>query len=141
SRGFGTDPGAAEKFVDGVASTIPPDQMGDLTAAASTVPGLSVTASGVSAFGLGPSANTTTLNGMSFAGSDVPREARTSTRVTTSTYDPSRGWFSGANTNVDLAGGNLLATKRASFTVDAPAAQYTDPVSAHLGQRYTNVRV
>ena len=140
TRIFGTEAGAAEKFIDGVTSSIPPDQLGDLNAAAATVPGLSVTPAGPSAFGLGASANSTTLNGASFAGGDVPREARTSTRVTTSTYDPSRGWFSGANTNVDLAGGNLLVSKRASFTVDAPAAQYTDPVSARLGQRYTNLR-
>jgi hypothetical protein len=141
TRIFGTEPGAAEKFIDGVASSIAPDQLGDLSAAAATVPGLSVTPAGPSAFGLGASANSTTLNGASFAGGDVPREARTSTRVTTSTYDPSRGWFSGANTNVDLAGGNLLTSKRASFTLDAPAAQYTDAVSARLGQRYTNLRV
>src|SRR5262249_5791785 len=64
----------------------------------------------------------------------------TTTRVTTSTYDPSRGWFSGVNTNVDLAGGNLLSSRRASFTIDAPPAQYTDPVSSKLGQRYTNLR-
>jgi hypothetical protein len=140
-RGFGAEPGAAEKVVDGVASNVTPDQLGDLTAAAATVPGLSVTPAGISAFGQGAAANSTTLNGMSFAGTDVPREARTSMRVATTTYDPSRGWFSGATTNVDLAGGNLLSTKRASFTIDAPAAQYTDPVSAHLGQRYTNLRL
>jgi hypothetical protein len=143
-RGSGflaTDPGAAEKVVDGVTSAIPPDQIGDLNAAAATVPGLSVTPAGPSAFGLGASANSTTLNGASFAGGDVPRAARTTTRVATSTYDPSRGWFSGATTNVDLAGGNLLTSERASFTLDAPPAQYTDPVSARLGQRYTNLRL
>ena len=138
---FGTEAGAAEKTVDGVSSSVSPDQLGDLTAAASTVPGVSVTSGGISAFGLGAAQNSTTLNGLSFAGGDVPREARTSTRVTTSTYDPSRGWFSGANVNVDLAGGNLLASRRTSFTLDAPAAQYTDPVSAKLGQRYTNLRL
>jgi len=138
---FGTEAGAAEKTVDGVSSTISPDQLGDLTAAATTVPGISVTSGGISAFGLGASQNSTTLNGLSFAGADVPREARTTTRVTTSTYDPSRGWFSGANVNVDLAGGNLLASRRASFTIDAPPAQYTDPISSKLGQRYTNVKL
>jgi hypothetical protein len=138
---FGTETGASEKVVDGVSSTISPDQLGDLTAAASTVPGISVTSGGISAFGLGASQNSTTLNGMSFAGADVPREARTTTRVTTSTYDPSRGWFSGANVNVDLAGGNLLASRRASFTIDAPPAQYTDPISSKLGQRYTNLKL
>jgi hypothetical protein len=137
---FGTEAGAAEKTVDGVSSTISPDQLGDLTAAASTVPGISVTSGGISAFGLGASQNSTTLNGLSFAGADLPREARTTTRVTTSTYDPSRGWFSGANVNVELSGGNLLASRRASFTVDAPPAQYTDPISSKLGQRYTNLK-
>ncbi len=138
---FATEPGAAEKTIDGVSSAIAPDQQGDLTAAAATVPGLSVTGAGVSAFGLGAAQNSTTLGNMAFPGADVPREARTTTRVATSTYDPSRGWFSGVNTNVDLAGGNLLATRRLSLTVDAPAAQYTDAVSARLGQRYTNLRL
>ena len=74
---------------------------------------------------------------MAFAGADIPRDANTRVRVSASAYDPSRGWFSGANTNVELAPGNLFGGRRSHVTLDAPTLQYTDPVSARLGQRFT----
>ena len=67
-----------------------------------------------------PDQNSTTLNGMAFAGADIPRDANTRVRVSASTYDPSRGWFSGANTNVELAPGNLFGERRSHVTLDAP---------------------
>ena len=137
--GFGTEVGASEQVAGGVNGQLSPDQAGDLTAIASTIPGIASVTGGISAFGLGPGANNTTLNGMAFAGADLPRDASTRVRVSTSTYDPSRGWFSGAQTAVDLNGGGLFSSKRGHITVDAPALQYTDPISARLGQRVENV--
>src|SRR5207248_1314422 len=81
----------------------------------------------------------TTLNGMAFSGASFPRTAPVNVRVATTTYDPSRGWFGGAGTNVELGSGGIFSFRRASATIDAPAFQFTDPISARLGQRFTNV--
>lgn len=133
--------GAAERIADGVNGAVSPDLAGDLNAISGTVPGITATSGGVSVAGLAPSNNSTTLNGMSFPGADIPRDASTRVRVTTSTYDPARGWFSGVNQNVELSPGNIFASRRGHITLDAPALQYTDPVSAKLGQRFTNAQL
>src|SRR5262249_24991180 len=135
---FGADVGASEQLTGGMVGKLPPDLAGDLAALASTLPGVMQTPAGISVLGLSPDQNSTTLNGMSFAGRDIPRDASTRVRVSSSAYDPSRGWFSGANTNVELAPGSVFGNRRSHITLDAPALQYTDPVSARLGQRYTN---
>jgi hypothetical protein len=133
---FGADVGASEQLSGGMVGKLPPDLAGDLAAIAGAMPGVTPTAGGISVLGLGPDQNSTTLNGMAFAGSDIPRDANTRVRVSASAYDPARGWFSGANTNVELAPGNLFGSRRSHLTLDAPTLQYTDPVSARLGQRF-----
>lgn len=134
---FGADVGASEQLSGGLVGKLPPDLDGDLAAIAGTLPGVTPTNGGISVLGLGPDQNSTTLNGMAFPGADIPRDANTRVRVSASTYDPSRGWFSGANTNVELAPGTLFGGRRSHVTADAPGLQYTDPVSAKLGQRFT----
>ncbi len=118
---------------------MPPSQAGDLTALAATIPGIASTPGGLSVGGLPGSQNSTTLNGMAFAGTTVPRDARVDVRVSSSSFDPANGWFGGINENVELAPGNIFSSRRVHLTIDAPALQYTDPVSAHSGQRFTNV--
>mgnify|MGYP001556799017 CR=1 FL=1 len=135
---FGVETGASEQFAGGVNGSVSPDQAGDLAAIGATIPGIASTPGGLSVGGVGGQ-NSTTLNGMAFAGADVPRDARTTVRVSSSTYDPSRGWFGGVNENVELASGYLFASRRAHLTLDAPAFQYADPVSARMGQRFSNV--
>lgn len=130
--------GAKEEVVAGVSAAVGPEQAGDLAAMASTIPGVNAVPGGVSVLGLPPSANNATLNGMSFGSGDVPREARTWTRVSTSSFDPARGGFSGAQVSVDLLPGNTFASRRSHLTLDAPQLQYTDPVAARLGQRFTS---
>ncbi len=135
---FGADVGAAEQLSGGMIGKLAPDIAGDLSAIAATLPGVMPVSGGVSVLGLGADQNSTTLNGMAFPGGDVPRDANTRVRVSTSAYDPVRGWFSGASTNVELAPGNLFGARRSHVTLDAPALQVNDPVSAHLGQRFTS---
>lgn len=135
------DPGATEQTVSGMNGVVPPNMAGDLAAIAATMPGVLATAQGPSVAGLPSSQNSTTLNGMAFAGADVPRDASTRVRVSGSQYDPARGWFSGANTNVELGPGNIFSNRRARVTLDAPALQYSDPISSRLGQRYTNAQL
>ena len=83
-------------------NNVPIDVLGDLSAMAATLPGITLIpgadggASGFSVLGLGADQNNITLNGLNFGGTDLPRDATTQTRVTTSSFDPSRGGFSGA---------------------------------------------
>lgn len=132
--------GADEHVADGVIGAVPPELAGDFAAIAATVPGVTVTPKGLSVAGLGPEQNSTTLNGMAFSGTDLPRDALTTVRVSKSTYDPARGWFGGVQQEVELASGVVASMRHAHFTVDAPAFQYTDPVSVGLGQRFTNIQ-
>jgi hypothetical protein len=134
-----TQPGEAGRGVDGVTSAIPPDVRGNIASAAATVPGVAMTPNGISVLGLDPSQNRTTLNGLSFSGTDIPRNARTYTHVAASAYDPSHGWFSGAQVEVNLQEGSIYTSMPASLTLDAPALQYTDRTSSALGQRFSNV--
>ena len=134
----GLEAGSSEKFSEPITGAIPPDQLGDINAATATMSGITVTSSGASVGGVSSAQNSTTLNGLAFAGSDVPRDANTRIRVSASTFDPARGWFGGINQNVELSTGSLFSSRRARFTLDAPALQYTDPVSSRLGQRFTN---
>lgn len=134
------EPGGAERTADGVNGAVPPDQAGNLNAIAGTIPGVAVTPGGASIGGLSSAQNYATLNGMAFSGANIPRDASTRVSVSSSTYDPARGWFSGLQQNVELSQGNLFSSRRAHLTVDAPALQYSDPISAALGQRFTNVQ-
>jgi hypothetical protein len=115
-----------------------PDLAGDLAAIAAMIPGVALTPGGISVLGLPSSQNSITLGGLAFAGADVPRDAAMRIRVQTSSYDPSNGWFSGAQTAVDLAVGDQFTSRTTHLTADAPALEYNDRISSRLGQRFTN---
>jgi len=112
--------GKEEVAGNGVYATVSPDQRGNLDALASVVPGISaVSGGGVSVLGLAPSQNGSTLNGLAFDGGSVPRGARTQSVISSSTYDPSRGGFSGAQTQVTLAPGDINLTDRKSTRLNS----------------------
>ena len=138
-QGFPNAIGSREDIAgSGVNAAVSPDQRGNLDALASAIPGVSaLSGGGVSVLGLAPSQNSTTLNGLAFNGGSVPRGARTQTTIASSTYDPSRGGFSGAQTQVSLAPGDINNSRRAYFTLDAPALQAADQVGTQAGQQYT----
>lgn len=126
--------GAAEKWVDGVGGQLPPGVAGDLNALAGTIPGVTLTPSGPSMLGAGTESNLTTLNGLALPGGSIPRAARTETRVTGATFDPTRGGFSGANIDVRLGPGDRFYQRRNGFlTLDAPQLQFTDAVGRANG--------
>jgi len=137
--GVGTD--ATDRTVDGVPGALPPDVRTNFDAMASLIPGLSVTPAGVSALGMSPDVNSNTLNGLAFGGNDLPRGASTTTRFRTSPWDPTVGGFSGVQVSTTIGSGGNLSHRHAFATVDAPMLQATDPVAAHLGQKFTNVAV
>jgi hypothetical protein len=121
-----------------VKGAVTPDLAGNIAAIAATNPTLLVTPNGVSTGGVASQQNSTTLNGMSFQGTDIPRDAVTGVRVRTSVYDPSEGWFGSAQQAVALSSGSLLVMRHAHLTLDAPLLQYTDPYSRQVGQQFTN---
>jgi len=137
--GFPNSIGGREQNVSNtVNSAVPADQRGSLDAMGASVPGVSaIPGGGVSVLGLAPGQNNATLNGLAFEGSSVPRGATTATTFASSTYDPSRGGFSGAQTSITLQPGDINLRRRAYFTLDAPAMQAVDAVGSRAGQQYT----
>ena len=118
---------------------------GNLAAMASSLPGVTLVpgtngdASGFSVLGLTPDQNATTLNGGSFGGADVPRDAGVSSSLSTAPYDVSRGGFSGAQFNIRSPSGNNFPTRTGSLNIDHPTLQWTDKAAQALGQQYTNL--
>lgn len=127
-------------------NNVPIDVLGDLAAMAATLPGVTLipgadgAASGFSVLGLGADQNSITLNGLNFSGTDLPRDATTQTRVSTSSYDPSRGGFSGAQIALRTNSGTNYLTRSIHQTIDAPGLQYTDAIGRALGQQFSNLQ-
>src|SRR5512133_465945 len=118
---------------------------GNIAAMAASLPGVTLVpgtagdASGFSVLGLTPDQNATTLNGGSFGGADVPRDAGVSSSLSTSPYDVSRGGFSGTQFNIRSPSGNNFTTRTNSLNLDAPSLQWTDRAAQALRQQFTNV--
>ena len=123
---------------------VPANLMGDLAAMAATLPGVQTVPgaggdpNGFSVLGLGADQNNTTLNGMNFGGSGLPRDAAVSSSLVTSPYDVARGGFSGAQFSLRTRPGSNFITRGMSLNLDAPQAQWTDAAARALGQEYTN---
>ena len=126
--------GASERWQDGVNGQLSPTVAGDLNALAGNMPNVTQTAGGISILGAGSESNLTTLNGMGFAAGAIPRAARTETRVTGATFDPTRGGFSGANVDVRLGSGDRTYQRRNAFiTLNPQALQFGNATARALG--------
>lgn len=134
---LGAETGASERSVDGVPAAISPDAQGDLSAMLATIPGVQLTSAGVSVLGLDPSQTQKTLNGLAFAGDDIPRDVRSRTRLYTSSFDPARGGFSGGQASIEISPGNVFGFRRSHIMIDHPALQYSDEVTSRIGPRPT----
>nr|MCU0624330.1 hypothetical protein [Gemmatimonadaceae bacterium] len=76
----------------------------------------------------------TTLNGAAIPGLVLPRAANLDARFTGTTFDATRGGFSGANFDVRLGPGNRNFQQRNAFvTLDAQAFTVTDAAGRALG--------
>jgi hypothetical protein len=114
----------------------------DLGAIAGATPGVTLGPGGPSILGSGAESNLTTLNGLGLAAGSIPRAARTETRVTGATFDPTRGGFAGANIDVRLGPGDRFFQRRNAFvTLDAPGLQFTDAVGRAAGARNGGAQV
>ena len=140
-----TDISGSERPVDN--SALPASQQGDLAAMAASLPGVTLVPgqdgdpSGFSVLGLSPDQNNTTLNGMQFGGSNLPRDAAVSTSLVTTPYDVSRGGFSGAQFQIRGRPGSNYITRTMSLNFDAPQLQWTDRAARSLGQQYSNLSI
>ena len=133
------DVGAAEWLPEGVFASVAPDEEGSLAAIGNAVPGATARPDGLSVLGLEGSQSSVALNGLAFGGSGLPRDADVQVHVTTSTYDPSRGGFSGVQTSVELSPGRAFVRRRAHLTADAPPLQGRSAVGDQPGQRFTSL--
>jgi hypothetical protein len=126
-------------------SNLPPELIGDLTAMAASlpgvllVPGLDGGPDGFSVLGLGADQNSVTLNGMQMGSNMLPRDALISTSLNTSSYDVSRGGFSGANLNVRSGAGSNFRRRGMSLLVNTPQLEWTDRAAQSLGTQFTNL--
>lgn len=131
----GLEPSLGDAAIDrdGVNAAVPGSRAGDIAANAGTVAGLLAGPGGISALGLPGSQSLVTLNGLAFAGGELPRGAFTMTSVSTTAYDVARGGFSGAQVDVSLMPGSTFMQNRATVIVDAPQLQVTDAAGRALG--------
>jgi hypothetical protein len=127
------------------AANLPAELQGDLAAMAASlpgvllIPGLDGAADGFSVLGLGADQNSVTINGMQLGANGLPRDAAISSSLTTSSYDVSRGGFSGGNFNIRSGSGSNFRSRGMSFVMSSPQIQWTDPAARSLGSEYTNL--
>lgn len=134
-------PGGGEHLVDGVAGALAPDAMSDLTLRSALTAGVTAMPSGAAAFGLPGAQSSITLNGMSFPGTTMPRDAHVRVRVSGSAFDPSRGGFSAVQTEIELAPGDVPSRREGHLAFETAASGTLDPIAAHSGVRGTTVRL
>jgi hypothetical protein len=141
-----SDVGGSEKSVsDETAGFLNAEQMGDLAAMASAIPGVQLllgadgAADAFSVFGLGGDQNNTQLNGLNFGDAQLPRDANVMSSLNTSPYDVSRGGFSGGQLQVRTRSGSNFVTRRLSGNFISPQLQWVDRIGVATGQQYTNM--
>ena len=139
----GPTPGSTERAFNADQISRLPADITDLNQLASLVPGvlaLSATDSTATSFsvaGLGADANALTLDGLLFGSATIPQEGLRQTRVVTSTYDVSRGQFSGGLVaSTTRSGSNVLQGSSMYQLRDEDLAVSQDEESAYT-QGYT----
>jgi len=137
------DVGGTERPVN--MSALSAEQQGDLAAMAASLPGVTLIPgadgdpSGFSVLGLTADQNNTTLNGLDFGGSNIPRDAAVSSSLVTAPYDVSRGGFSGGQMNLRTRSGTNFKVRSGSLNLDSPSLQWTDPAARQLAQEYSSL--
>ena len=141
------EPGALERALLAEFVARLPIDGSDPLALAALAPGVvtldatDTTAGGVSIAGQRPDQNAVTLDGMTTAGGAVPQEAIRSTRVITSTYDVSRGQFTGGQIASTSRGGTNQPTGSITYSLRDPELQWEDEEAGIFGQGYTQHQV
>ena len=135
-------PGSTERNLSPAQLDRLPIDKGDLASVATLAPGVVGTAAtdstpaAFSVSGQPTSQNQITLDGLSFGSGTVPQEAVRSTRVITSTYDVSRGQFTGGQVASTTRGGTNNLQGTVSYALRDPSLEFVDESSASFGQKY-----
>src|SRR4029077_15283518 len=115
----------------------------DLNLLATLVPGVvgiaatDSTAAAFSVAGLRSDANAVTLDGLNITTSSVPQEGLRTTRVVTSTYDVSRGAFSGGLVAATTRGGANMIQGSSSYALRDQSLAVNPDESSPFTQGYT----
>src|SRR6476661_4460156 len=137
----------SDRPTDGFAGAVAVGDQGNLASMAASVPGITLVPDangglpGFSVLGLSPDQNRVTLNGLSFGGGDIPRDALVATRVASTSYDVSRGGFSGGQLSVTANSGGNFSQRLAHVTLDSRSLQATDAVGRELGAPYNSTQI
>jgi len=137
--------GTEKTLDDATAGFLNVDQLGDLAAMASAIPGVQLLmgadggADAFSVFGLGGDQNNTQLNGLNFGDAALPRDANVMTSLSTSSYDVSRGGFSGGQLQVRTSSGSNFIRRGLSGNLITPQMQWLDQTGIATGQQFTNM--
>jgi hypothetical protein len=102
-----------------------------------SISGSDTSAAGFSVGGLRPEANAVTLDGISFGSTEIPSEAMRSTRVITSTYDVTRGQFSGGQIASTTRSGTNAPQGNFSYALRDDELVLTSDDESPLAQGYT----
>lgn len=139
-------PGSIEQaFSPDQLSRLPID-VTDLNALAQLVPGIvglegsDTSAASFSVAGQGAEANAITLDGLLFGEDGVPQDALRSTRVVTSTFDVSRGQFSGGLVSSTTRGGTNMVQGSANYSLRDAALSVGGSDTSAFAQGYTQHR-
>lgn len=126
------------------------DAIGGLLPAIATAPGISLVfgadgqPAGFSVLGLGPEQNTLTVNGVTMAAANLPRDALANATIATTTFDPAQGGFSGGRLALRTFSMRGTAARSLQLTFDHPQLQWASPRNsapgATLGGRYSNAQ-
>ena len=109
-----------------VAGVLSPAEQGNLSAMASSVPGIRTVGGGFSVLGLPPDQNRINLDGTAVPLRSIPRGAAVFSRVTTSAFDPSTGGFSGGQLSLNTLGGSNLSERGVQASLDHPVLEAED---------------
>jgi hypothetical protein len=127
------------------ANAVAADQIGNLASLAASLPGVQFipgTAGGANAFsvlGLGGDLNAAILNGLYFAGTNIPRDARVTMSLLTTPYDVSRGGFAGGLLSLQSQPADNYTVRSSSLNFDSPYLQWYDRTRRALREEYQNI--
>lgn len=114
----------------------------DMAASAGAITG-GTDANGLPAFsvlGLGSDQNSVVINGMSVAASALPRDAIAYATLSTNTYDPARGGFSGGQLAIQTLSGGEISRRDLHWSIEHPTLQST-PGLSQLGRQFTDLEL
>ena len=140
-----TDVGGGERALT-TGAAVPPDQAGNLSAMAASIPGIQLipgmdgASDMFSALGLSGDQNNTNFNGLGSGLNTLPPDAQVRLSFNQFPWDVSRGGFSGAQVSIQSIPGSNFSFRNQSAYGTAPELQWTDAEADSSGQKSTTLR-